>query len=267
MSCGCPDPGPCSPATLTADQEPLASSLENFIAAFFGSVTKTVVDGRVVWTLPCDLDTGLPGNPRHDGEGLACYFKRLFEDGLVGLKGDKGDKGDAGTNGANAYGSVSENFATPTLGSPNVTIKAADIGWLSEGATVYIATGGYFLVGAVSAPNVQLTLLELAGSAGSSVLVGSRIAPAGPRGRSGAVGYVTTTSAFTPPAIGSSVAVSVSGTDILPAGLFVFVEGSGYYEVVSTGAGTATLKYRSAVGAPISPVPSNSRIVPSGPVA
>lgn len=266
MSCGC-DSGPCNPVVLTADQEPLASAVQNFIDEFFGALTKTVVDGRVVWTLPCDLATGLPGNPREPGEGLACYFKRLFEDGITGLKGDKGDKGDAGSNGANAFGSVSVNFTTPTLGSPNVTITADGIGWLSGGSTIYIATGGYFLVGAVSAPNAQLTLLELAGTAGGSVLAGSRISQAGPRGRAGAVGYVSTTAAFTPPAINGSVAVTVSSTDILAARLFVFVEGSGYYEILSTGTGSAVLKYKQAVGAPISPVPINSRVIPSGPVA
>ena len=68
-----------------AANESLESALANFIDQFFGSLTKTVVNGSVVWTLPCDLDSGLEGNPRADGEGLACYFLRLLEEGAASV--------------------------------------------------------------------------------------------------------------------------------------------------------------------------------------
>jgi len=77
MSCGC-NSNPCSETTVDANNEPLSSALNNFIEAFFGSLTKTVVNNQVVWILPCDLDTGITGYPRISGEGLACYFLRVF---------------------------------------------------------------------------------------------------------------------------------------------------------------------------------------------
>lgn len=67
-----------------AANESLESALANFTTQFFGDLTKTVVNGSVVWTLPCDLDAGIAGNPRVEGEGLACYILRLMEEGATG---------------------------------------------------------------------------------------------------------------------------------------------------------------------------------------
>lgn len=76
--CSC---DPCSTASpVNAGYETLSSALDNFIYNFYGTVTKTVVDGKVVWTLPCDLATGIPGYPRDPALGTACYFKELFVD-------------------------------------------------------------------------------------------------------------------------------------------------------------------------------------------
>ena len=77
MSCGC-NSNPCTTGECDAANEPLASALNNFITAFFGSLTKTCVNNQVVWVLPCDLDDGIAGYPRVAGEGLACYFLRVF---------------------------------------------------------------------------------------------------------------------------------------------------------------------------------------------
>lgn len=56
----------------------MSSALNNFITAFFGSLTKTCVNNQIVWTLPCNLEAGVEGTPRVAGEGLACYFLRLL---------------------------------------------------------------------------------------------------------------------------------------------------------------------------------------------
>lgn len=86
-------PPKCDPS-----KEPLASALTNFIAAFFGSVTKTCVNNQVVWTLPCDLDgEPFPGFPRIPNEGLACYFARVVPQvGSVGPQGPVGPPGPGG---------------------------------------------------------------------------------------------------------------------------------------------------------------------------
>lgn len=79
MSCGSCHCSPCSCDECDPNNEPLASALNNFIAAFFGTLTKTCVNNQVQWILPCNLDAGVFGFPRVQGEGLACYLLRLFE--------------------------------------------------------------------------------------------------------------------------------------------------------------------------------------------
>lgn len=76
---------PCSTTTrCDPSRESLLSTLNNFILSFYGAVLKSCVNGQVVWTLPCNLDAGLPGYPRLPNEGLACYFLRIFDSfGLV----------------------------------------------------------------------------------------------------------------------------------------------------------------------------------------
>ncbi|MFN9958314.1 MAG: hypothetical protein ACK55I_34875, partial [bacterium] len=62
-------------------QESVASILGNLTSALYGTITKTVVDGRVVWST-CDLNQQAVvfGIPRLSGEGLLCYFLRAFQD-------------------------------------------------------------------------------------------------------------------------------------------------------------------------------------------
>lgn len=85
MSCSC---NSCDP-----DHEPLPSTVDNFVTQFFGEVTKTCVDGQIVWELPCNLDEGIPGYPRLPNEGLACYFSRVLEDISMGGGGGGGGGG------------------------------------------------------------------------------------------------------------------------------------------------------------------------------
>lgn len=78
MSCNSCGSDVCNEITCDPANEPLASALNNFITSFYGSLTKTCVNNNVVWVLPCDLDNGITGYPRVAGEGLACYFLRVF---------------------------------------------------------------------------------------------------------------------------------------------------------------------------------------------
>jgi hypothetical protein len=95
MSCSCNNS--CDP-----EHEPLPSTVDNFVKEFFGQVTKTCVNGEIVWTLPCDLDEGIPGYPRLPDEGLACYFTRVLEAIIAG-----GGGGGGGTLPDGNYGDVS----------------------------------------------------------------------------------------------------------------------------------------------------------------
>jgi hypothetical protein len=72
MSCNeCHDP--CAATPVDAENESLQSQLDNFILNFYGEITKTVVDGEVVWILPCDLSGEIPGYERDPEMGTACY--------------------------------------------------------------------------------------------------------------------------------------------------------------------------------------------------
>lgn len=76
-TCGC-----SSGAVIIQPQnESVASQLDNLILNLFGTLTKTVVNGRAVWSQPCSPDdTGLLCIPRGATEGLICYILRLVAD-------------------------------------------------------------------------------------------------------------------------------------------------------------------------------------------
>lgn len=64
--------------------------MDNLVTALYGAfynpqtgqgyVTKSVVNGRIVWTSSCDPSnaTSITGIPRNDGEGLLCYILRIL---------------------------------------------------------------------------------------------------------------------------------------------------------------------------------------------
>jgi hypothetical protein len=171
----------------TAACETLPSQIENFTTAFFGTVVKTEVDGRVEWSLPCNLEIGLPNNPRADGEGLACYFLRLFTDGITGLTGPQGDPGPDGADGKNAFGVTLQGFNQPSLASPNINILTAFNPSLSVGLYVFIQTSGWYLItNTDGAGGVWLTLVKSAGAVadGSFVSAGKLVIPSGYPGAS-----------------------------------------------------------------------------------
>lgn len=173
----------CACPTNTVQCETLPSQIENFTKQFFGIVTKTEVNGKVVWTLPCDLDTGLENNPRLPDEGLACYFKRLFEQGIVGLTGPEGTAGDAGSDGNNAYTVTLSSYAQPTTANPNVQVLTAYNPAIFEGLTVFIQSSGYFFVNATDGNGTLfLTLIQTADGAPAVITAGKLVVSTGPQG-------------------------------------------------------------------------------------
>lgn len=76
--CNC---NPCSCGSACDPvNEALSSQVNNLVLSMYGSVTKTCVNGQVIWSLPCDLDDGVPGFPRNSGEGIACYLIRYAQE-------------------------------------------------------------------------------------------------------------------------------------------------------------------------------------------
>lgn len=188
MGCDCNTVPPCeTPCTACAENqaccETLPSSLDNFIKHFFGTVTKTEANGVVSWSLPCGLDVGIPANPRGPDEGLACYFLRLFNEGILANVGPKGDTGDPGAPGNNAYAITTSAVTVPTLVSPNVQFTVIPTELLSAGQVIFIAGAGWFTINNVFQSSVVFaTLLELVPNPVVTVSPGALVIPTGPKG-------------------------------------------------------------------------------------
>lgn len=89
MSCGCNNStysSTCCPEvpypSISAESVP--SLISNLVYALYGTINKTVVNGRVVWDIPCDPNNtaSVDQIPREEGEGLLCYLIRLFSNSL-----------------------------------------------------------------------------------------------------------------------------------------------------------------------------------------
>jgi hypothetical protein len=186
---GCENPCGRGPHN-SAKCESLPSQISNFTTQFFGEVVKTEVDGKVVWSLPCSLDVGLPANPRGTDEGLACYFLRLFMDGIVGLKGDKGDKGNPGTNGNNAYTVTLSSFTQPSLSAPTVAVFTANNPAVNLiGTYLFIDTSGWYVVNdSDGAGTLFLTLIQALSSAPATISAGKLVIESGIPGVQGQKG-------------------------------------------------------------------------------
>lgn len=206
----CSNPCGTGPSN-TAACESLPSQIENFTLQFFGTIVKTEVNGVVTWSLPCSLGVGLPNNPRGVDEGLACYFLRLFHDGIVGLTGPAGPAGANGTNGNNAYTVTLHSFTQPTLSAPVVQVVTQFNPAIRNGTYVFIDTSGWYLVNENDGNGVLLlTLVKTLGNSGT-ITAGKLVVPSGfpgasiqgppgpqgPKGDQGAPGSsVTTTNGF-----------------------------------------------------------------------
>lgn len=177
---------PCATSeTNTAACESVSSQINNFTLAAFGEVVKTEIDGQVVWSLPCDLETGLPNNPRGLGEGLLCYYKRLFLEGIIGLQGPIGETGAAGTNGDNAFTVLLASFTQPTLGSPNVQIATLFNPAMLVNLYVFIENSGWYQITATDGTgNLWLTLVKAISNPPTTVTAGKLIVPSGFPGQS-----------------------------------------------------------------------------------
>lgn len=180
---------PCAPCgTETPECESLSSQITNFTKQFFGAVIKTELNGVISWTLPCNLDVGLENNPRFDDEGLACYFLRLFQEGIIGLTGPEGETGPAGTNGRNAYTVTLASFLQPSLANPNVQVLTSYNPAILEGMDVIIATSGRYVVTTNDTSGLLfLTFVgEIPGSpaAGTPITAGKLVVPSGAPGQS-----------------------------------------------------------------------------------
>lgn len=249
MSCN-----PCRNTSLTntAACESLPSQIENFTKQFFGVVVKSEIDGQVVWTLPCDLGVGLQNNPRGADEGLACYYLRLFSEGIIGLTGPQGNDGTPGVAGRNAYTVTLQAFTQPDAGSPNVQFLTSYNPAILEGSYILVEDSGFYIVtatdpsGAIFAtlfqalPGAPATinagkLVVLSGVPGASVTGATGPAgPAGPAGSNATSFSVDNGEYFAPIGTNHNLPLVYAAVDFVNSSPVVTLPATGTYRVTAT---------------------------------
>jgi hypothetical protein len=291
MSCNCDNDEPIP--TESVENESLPSELDNFVLNFFGSVTKVQTEeDRVEWALPCGLDQGLADYRKLEGEGISCYFLRLFQDSIVGLTGDKGEKGDPGANGADGRTTVAEAFTVPPTSAPVVNIKVANGAVLPDNVNIFVESAGWFSVASHSGNTLSCQLLTAIALEGSYVPVGSLVIPVGPEGAVGPAGgkgsrgdrgedgdagapgaagedggdaNTRTTASYVQPAVNSTVPVPVADGGPVSGGAEVLLGGVGYYQIAASSPGLLTLRNRGGVTpAPTTVVADDKTVLLSG---
>lgn len=84
MSCGCNNTSTACPEVPypQISSESVPSLIGNLVYALYGTINKSVVNGRVVWDIPCDPNNTAQADniPREEGEGLLCYLIRVFNE-------------------------------------------------------------------------------------------------------------------------------------------------------------------------------------------
>lgn len=65
----------------SVSNESVPSLIDNLVYALYGTITKSVINRRVVWNIPCDPNSTaqITNLPRNAGEGLLCYIIRSFD--------------------------------------------------------------------------------------------------------------------------------------------------------------------------------------------
>jgi hypothetical protein len=86
--------GACRPDVPypSTSAESVPSLIDNLTQALYGiygspySIQKSVVNGRVIWTIPCDPNntSSINGFARNTGEGLLCYILRYLGQSSIG---------------------------------------------------------------------------------------------------------------------------------------------------------------------------------------
>lgn len=179
----------------TAECEVLSSQIANFTEQFFGDTVKTEVNGKVEWSLPCDLGVELENNPRLSGEPLGCYMQRLFQNGATGDTGETGTSGLPGKNGNPAYGYILHDFVTPDVGHA-VTVPATFNPVFSvKGIPVFIDGSGWYVVLNQSGGSITLLSTQKVSNPltitpyGSLILTAGTTGLFGPQGVQGVKGF------------------------------------------------------------------------------
>ena len=191
MSCGCNNStysSTCCPEvpypSISAESVP--SLISNLVYALYGTINKTIVNGRVVWDIPCDPNNTAEADsiPREEGEGLLCYLIRLFDEYLSG--------GEFLRWGFSGSGQTT--FPLPGAHQPNRVGYIAYINGSVVDPINYTISTTLPRVLTLNTPLLAgsfLTIVELssrAGATGATGLTGSTGPSGGPTGATGPIG-------------------------------------------------------------------------------
>jgi hypothetical protein len=194
MSCGCNNStysNTCCPdvpyPTISAESVP--SLISNLVYALYGTINKSVVNGRVVWDIPCDPNNSAEVEqiPREEGEGLLCYLLRLFANSLDSF-GSFLRWG--------FTGSGQSAFTLTGAYQPDRNAYLAYIDGVVQDPINYTISSTLPRVLTLSAPlpsGSNLTIIELAATAGATGATGPQGTPGGATGATGATGVLPPT--------------------------------------------------------------------------
>lgn len=150
-----------------------------------------------------------------------------------------------GSPGVSAFTFVANNFIIPAIAA-NAPITVLNSQWMVPGQVVIIAGPANFEVVSVDSPTQFTgTFLGLDGdlAVGSTISLGAEVSPTGRQGN-GKNGYAVTTSNFTVPSIGSTVAVAVDNSACFVVGEYVISTGPANFIVTAIGGPTSvTLQF------------------------
>lgn len=179
---------------------------------------------------------------------------------IPGPQGYPGQDGTPGTDGCSPVTSVTEEFEMPGCGYPGtdeVTVTVANSDCFCPGQVIYIEVAGYFRLRSIPdsthlvLENLCLDVNATEGTvipATACVSVGGEPGADGTNGTPGADGtdginaYTVTTVNFNQPDQLDTETISVSESSWAFVGQNIYIEGGGYYEVVSVGVGTIEIK-------------------------
>jgi hypothetical protein len=175
MSCGCNNStysNTCCPEVPypTISSESVPSLIDNLVYALYGTINKTIVNGRVVWNIPCDPNntTEIFDQPRLTDEGLMCYFIRLANDGT--FMGATGPIGSTGATGFGATGATGLTGATGSAGpAGGATGATGPIGATGPSGGPTGATGVNGTTGSTGATGIQGPSGGATGAGGDAV--------------------------------------------------------------------------------------------------
>jgi hypothetical protein len=181
-----------------------------------------------------------------------------------------------GGTGQAAYTTTTAAFTTPAIGA-TVTVPVVSTAWMGgTGYWTFITGAGYYAVSAI-VDTTHVTLTNGGGSSnappGSNIASGTLVAVGGAAGANGATGptglsaYDATSAAFTMPAAGASVPVTITSTAWLGTNQVVYIAGAGYMSVATILSATQfnaqNLNYQGNAASGTS-VPAGVRVSPGG---